>query len=40
MPPAQVKQLAKLLDSYLKGNPDARSKNAEELRNDLSLTPR
>ena len=40
MPPAQVKQLAKLLDSYLKSNPDARSKNAEELRNELSLTPR
>ena len=40
MPPAQVKQLAKLLDSYLKANPEARSKNAEELRNDLSLAPR
>jgi hypothetical protein len=40
MPAAQVKQLAKLLDSYLKSNPDARSKNAEELRNELSLTPR
>jgi hypothetical protein len=37
---AQTKQLAKLLDSYLKANPDARSKNAEELRNELSLTPR
>ena len=37
---AQTKQLAKLLDSYLKANPDARSKNAEELRNELSVTPR
>lgn len=40
MPTAQVKQLAKLLDSYLKSNPEARSKSAEELRNELSLTPR
>ena len=40
MPAAQVKQLGKLLDSYLKSNPDARSKNAEELRNELTLTPR
>jgi len=40
MSPAQTKQLAKLLDSYLKANPGARSKNAEELRNELSLTPR
>jgi hypothetical protein len=40
MAPAQTKQLAKLLDAYLKANPDARSKNAEELRNELSLTPR
>jgi hypothetical protein len=39
MSPAQTKQLAKLLDSYLKAHPDARSKNAEELRNDLSLKP-
>jgi hypothetical protein len=39
MPQAQVKQLAKLLDSYLKANPDARSKNAEELRNQLTLSP-
>jgi hypothetical protein len=39
MPPAQTKQLAKLLDAYLKANPDARSKNAEELRNELSVTP-
>jgi hypothetical protein len=40
MSAAQVKQLAKLLDGYLKQHPDARSKNAEELRNELSLTPR
>jgi hypothetical protein len=40
MAPAQVKQLGKLLDSYLKAHPDARSKNAEELRNELTLTPR
>ena len=40
MSAAQTKQLAKLLDSYLKAHPDARSKNAEELRNELSLTPR
>jgi hypothetical protein len=39
MSAAQTKQLAKLLDSYLKANPDARSKNAEELRNELSVTP-
>ena len=39
MSPAQTKQLAKLLDSYLKAHPDARSKNAEELRNDLSVKP-
>jgi hypothetical protein len=39
MSPAQTKQLAKLLDSYLKAHPDARSKNAEELRNELSLKP-
>jgi hypothetical protein len=40
MSAAQVKQLAKLLDGYLKQHPDARSKNAEELRNELTLTPR
>ncbi len=40
MSAAQTKQLAKLLDTYLKSHPDARSKNAEELRNELSLTPR
>ena len=39
MSAAQVKQLAKLLDGYLKQHPDARAKNAEELRNQLSLTP-
>ena len=39
MPPAQLKQLGKLLDSYLKSNPDARTKSAEDLRNQLSLTP-
>jgi hypothetical protein len=39
MSPAQTKQLAKLLDSYLKAHPDARSKNAEDLRNELSLKP-
>jgi hypothetical protein len=40
MSAAQVKQLAGLLDGYLKAHPDARSKNAEELRNELTLTPR
>src|SRR6476619_6727976 len=35
MSAAQTKQLAKLLDSYLKAHPDARSRNAEELRNEL-----
>jgi hypothetical protein len=40
MSAAQTKQLAKLLDGYLKAHPDARAKNAEELRNELSLTPR
>ncbi len=39
MTAAQTKQLGKLLDSYLKAHPDARTKNAEELRNQLSLTP-
>jgi len=37
---AQTKQLAKLLDGYLKAHPGERSKNIEELRNELSLTPR
>ena len=36
---AQTKQLAKLLDSYLKAHPEARGKNAEELRNELSVRP-
>jgi hypothetical protein len=40
MSAAQAKQLGKLLDSYLKAHPDARSKNVEELRNELTLTPR
>ena len=40
MSAAQIKQLAKLLDGYLKQHPEARSKNAEELRNELSVTPR
>jgi hypothetical protein len=40
MSAAQTKQLGKLLDGYLKAHPDARSKNAEELRNELTLTPR
>ena len=40
MSPAQTKQLGKLLDGYLKAHPEARSKNAEELRNELTLTPR
>lgn len=40
MSAAQTKQLAKLLDGYLKAHPEARAKNAEELRNELSLTPR
>ena len=30
----------KLLDGYLRQHPDARSRNAEELRNELTLTPR
>jgi hypothetical protein len=38
--PAQVQQLSRLLDGYLTQHPDARSKNVEELRNQLSLTPR
>ena len=40
MSSAQTKQLSKLLDGYLKAHPEARSKNVEELRNELSLTPR
>jgi hypothetical protein len=40
MSAAQTKQLGKLLDGYLKQHPDARAKNAEELRNELTLTPR
>jgi len=37
---AEVKQLGKLLDGYLRQHPDARTRNAEELRNELTLTPR
>jgi hypothetical protein len=37
---AEVKQLAKLLDGYLRQHPDARARNAEELRNELTVTPR
>jgi hypothetical protein len=33
---AQVKQLVKLLDQYFAESPDARAKNAEDLRNELS----
>jgi hypothetical protein len=33
---AQAKQLVKLLDLYFQEQPDARARNAEELRNDLS----
>jgi hypothetical protein len=33
---AQTKQLVKLLDVYFEENPDARARNAEELRNQLS----
>lgn len=36
MSPAQTKQLGKLLDSYLKAHPDARSKNVADLRNELT----
>jgi hypothetical protein len=36
MAPAQVKQLVKLLDLYFAENPDARGRNAEEIRNELS----
>jgi hypothetical protein len=34
--PAQVKQLVKLLDAYFAENPDARGRNVEEVRNELS----
>jgi len=34
--PAQTKQLVKLLDAYFAENPDARSRNVEEVRNQLS----
>jgi hypothetical protein len=37
---AELKQLSKLLDGYLRQHPDARTRNAEELRNELTLTPR
>jgi hypothetical protein len=33
---AQTKQLVKLLDAYFEEYPDARARNAEELRNQLS----
>jgi hypothetical protein len=36
MTPAQTKQLVKLLDAYFEENPDARSRNVEEVRNQLS----
>ena len=32
---AEVKQLGKLLDGYLRQHPDARTRNAEDLRNEL-----
>jgi hypothetical protein len=34
--PAQAKELVKLLDLYFAGNPDARTRNVEEVRKDLS----
>jgi hypothetical protein len=34
--PAQAKQLVKLLDIYFTENPDARTRNVEEIRNQLS----
>jgi hypothetical protein len=34
--PVQVKELVKLLDLYFTGNPDARTRNAEEVRKELS----
>ena len=34
--PAQAKQLVKLLDAYFAENPDARTRNVEEVRNQLS----
>jgi hypothetical protein len=34
--PAQAKQLVKLLDIYFVENPDARTRNIEEVRNQLS----
>ena len=33
---AQTKQLVNLLDAYFQENPDARARNAEEVRNQLS----
>jgi hypothetical protein len=33
---AQAKQLVKLLDAYFAENPDARGRNVEEVRNELS----
>jgi hypothetical protein len=38
MSATQMKQLGKLLDEYLRANPGARTRNAEELRNELTLT--
>lgn len=34
---AQAKQLVKLLDLYFQEQPDARGRNAEEIRNELSV---
>jgi hypothetical protein len=34
--PAQAKELVKLLDLYFAGNPDARTRSAEDVRKDLS----
>jgi hypothetical protein len=34
--PAEAKELVKLLDLYLAGNPDARSRSAEDVRKELS----
>jgi hypothetical protein len=34
--PAQAKELVKLLDIYMAGNPDARTRNVEDVRKELS----
>ena len=39
LPPAQVKQLAKLLDLYLAAHPNARAETVGDLRDQILRSP-